>query len=96
MSQTQNKLNTFSPAILKRIIHWVRIGLVPHPRGVRLVVNQIVFALDQRETTLEELGTDQQEVQALWYIASSATDETDCLQQLKTYYRDHSSLAGAA
>jgi hypothetical protein len=96
MSQTQNKSHTFSPSVLKRMINWTRSGLVPHPCGVRLVVNQIIFSLDQDETTLEELHISKQEIFELWQIAENTTDEDTCRQKLATLYHNQSSLAISA
>ncbi len=82
----QNHSEVFSPDLLKSMIKWVRSGLVPHPCGIQLVAGQIITSLDQGQSTLDTLGTCEEEIKTLWNIARTTKTEEECQEALQAYY----------
>lgn len=80
-----NNYGNFSGEVLKRLIHWVRIGLISDPQGVSLVVNQIIFSLDRGEDSLKTLGISQEELTYLWKITNNPETE-NYPYRLRQYY----------
>jgi hypothetical protein len=96
MENKKNDNTNFSSAMLKRMIYWVRAGLVSEPEGVFFVANQVLLSLVREQDTVESLGASFQELTDLWSIANRSADEAECRRRLTNYYKLTTLKSGGA